>query len=218
MILGDLNGHSPLWGSKKSSPRGQLVESILHELNLCSLNDGSPTYFHQQNGTQSCLDLSLCDSSLYLDFDWKVDDDLHGSDHFPILLRQTKTESQETHQHLNFKRANWDLYSAIVQKSIEEEKILGSQDPAEAFTNVILQSAKESIPSSSRKPQMPKTPWFSTECREAHKARKKHKGKFLDTQLWLTLKLTNNFEQNPDWCTKQPNVCLLYTSPSPRDS
>ena len=140
---------------------------------MCCLNNGNPTYFHQPNGTLSSLDLSLCDSSLYLDYNWEVDDDLHGSDHFPILLRHTKTENQETHQHLIFKKANWDLYSLIIQKRLEEEKTLESKDPLESFTSIILQCAREAIPSSSRKPHMPKTPWFNAECREINKARKK---------------------------------------------
>ena len=173
MILGDFNGHSPLWGSTKSSQRGQILEKVLDELNLCCLNNGSTTYIYPANGTKSCLDLSICDSSLFLDYNWKVDDDLHGSDHFPIHLRHTNTDTQDTHQYLNYNRANWDLFSSMVQRQLQEEEILQSDDPVESLTRVLLHCAKETIPSSSRKPQMPKTPWFNQECRDINKARKK---------------------------------------------
>ena len=34
----------------------------------------------------SAIDLTLCDPVSYMDYGWKVHDDLCGSDHFPILL------------------------------------------------------------------------------------------------------------------------------------
>lgn len=173
LILGDLNGHSPLWGSTKASPRGQVIETALDELNICCLNDGNTTYIHPSNGTQSCLDLSLCDNSLFLDYKWRVCDDLHGSDHFPVFLEHSSADPQDTHQHLNYNRANWELFSTLMESELEKEKILQSEDPAKYFTNIILENAQKAIPSSSRKPQMPKTPWFNEECKMINKERKK---------------------------------------------
>ena len=46
-----------------------------------------PTYLHPPTGNYSVIDLSLCHPSIYLDFDWSVCDDLHGSDHFPNLMK-----------------------------------------------------------------------------------------------------------------------------------
>ena len=39
------------------------------------MNDKSYTYLHPATGTFSSLDLSLCHSSLLLDFDWSVCED-----------------------------------------------------------------------------------------------------------------------------------------------
>ncbi len=38
------------------------------------------------------IDLSLCLSTVILDFDWKVLPDLHGSNHFPITLTSAEGE------------------------------------------------------------------------------------------------------------------------------
>ena len=61
IVLGDFNGHNPLWGSGHCDSRGR------NDLNLCILNDGSSTYCHLASGTKSMLDLSVADPSLFLD-------------------------------------------------------------------------------------------------------------------------------------------------------
>ena len=40
----------------------------------------------QAHGTFSAIDLSICSADLLTDFSWKVMEDSHGSDHFPVLL------------------------------------------------------------------------------------------------------------------------------------
>ena len=64
LLLGDFNGHSPVWGSDRSSPRGLMLESLFSELDLCVLNDGSNAHFYSANGSFSCIDLSVCDPSM----------------------------------------------------------------------------------------------------------------------------------------------------------
>ena len=46
------------------------------------MNDKTNTFLGSGKGTLSALDLSFCHPSLYLDFDWSVCEDQHGSDHF----------------------------------------------------------------------------------------------------------------------------------------
>ncbi|GBO28074.1 hypothetical protein AVEN_95842-1 [Araneus ventricosus] len=47
IIIGDLNGHSPLWGSMNTNPRGQQIEEFINIHSLCLLNNAKDTYFHQ---------------------------------------------------------------------------------------------------------------------------------------------------------------------------
>ena len=60
VLLGDFNGHSPVWGNESYNSRGQMLEDLFSEMDLCSLNDGSSTYIHPATGSTSTLDLSIC--------------------------------------------------------------------------------------------------------------------------------------------------------------
>jgi len=86
LLLGDFNAHSQQWGSNKRSTRGKMVEDFLLKSNLSLLNSGSPTYLHPATASSSAIGLSITHPALYLDFCWQTDSDLHGSDHYPIVI------------------------------------------------------------------------------------------------------------------------------------
>jgi len=86
LLLGDFNAHSQQWGSTKRITRGKMVEHFLFKSNLSLLNSGSPTYLHPATASFSAIDLSITHPALYLDFSWQTDSDLHGSDHYPIVI------------------------------------------------------------------------------------------------------------------------------------
>ena len=86
ILLGDFNGHSPLWGCNKKNDKGTIIEEVLSDNDLCIYNDKSQTYIHPATGATSSLDLTIASPSIFLDFVWQVHGDLHGSDHFPIKL------------------------------------------------------------------------------------------------------------------------------------
>ena len=70
VLLGDFNGHSPVWGNESYNSRGQMLEDLFSEMDLCILNDGSSTYIvrrlYQLN---ELINLFTCllpdDSSIY---------------------------------------------------------------------------------------------------------------------------------------------------------
>ena len=78
VLVGDLNAHSPLWGDVRQDSRGQMVEKLLNDYNLCLLNTGEPTYRHHSHNSFSVPDVSICDPSLALEFDWLTHNDLCG--------------------------------------------------------------------------------------------------------------------------------------------
>jgi len=86
LLLGDSNAHSQQWGSNKRSTRGKMVEDFLLKSNLSLLNSGSPTYLHPATVSFSAIGLSITHPALYLDFCWQTDSDLHGNDHYPIVI------------------------------------------------------------------------------------------------------------------------------------
>ena len=92
IVLGDFNDHSHLWGSDHCNCRGRLFEEVFNDLDLRILNDGSTTYCYPASGTKSMLDLSVAHPSLFLDLTWTIVDDLHRSDHFPVLVQFSQAE------------------------------------------------------------------------------------------------------------------------------
>ncbi|GFW59331.1 RNA-directed DNA polymerase from mobile element jockey [Trichonephila clavipes] len=95
ILLGDFNGHSPLWGHDDTNSRGRQIEQLISDHCLCLLNNDEKTYFHAPTRTFHSLDLAICTPSLPL-LNFEVDQDLHNSDHFPLLVshaRRKKTYS-----------------------------------------------------------------------------------------------------------------------------
>ena len=81
VLVGDLNAHSPLWGDVRQDSRGQTVEKLLNDYNLPLSNTGEPTYRHHSHNSFSVPDVSICDPSLALEFDWLTHNDLWGHAH-----------------------------------------------------------------------------------------------------------------------------------------
>ena len=65
LLLGDFNAHSKDWGCPNEDCKGKIIGDLLMERDLSVLNDGSTTYLHPGCGSQSAIDLSICDPSLY---------------------------------------------------------------------------------------------------------------------------------------------------------
>ena len=83
--------------------------------NICLFNDNTPTYLHPATGSFTSIYLTMCSPSLFMDFTWRVEEDLHGSDHFPIILI-------ESHYHptgdrppkWQFHKADWNPLKTCV--------------------------------------------------------------------------------------------------------
>src|SRR6218665_264183 len=113
LLLRDFNAHSPVWGCKKLDSKGKRLENILPELDICLLNNKSHTYIHPASGSQSAIDLSFCDSSVFLDFEWKVDTDAHDNDHIPVILKSSINQSSDQPNRWTLNRADWDQFQSL---------------------------------------------------------------------------------------------------------
>lgn len=87
LCMGDFNGHHISWGSYYSDAFSIALLDIFDDLNVCLLNDGSPTrrVLPTQN-PKSAVDLSFCSPSLSSSTSWSVLPNTYGSDHYPILM------------------------------------------------------------------------------------------------------------------------------------
>lgn len=178
LLLGDFNGHHPLWGGRHTDRRGKITEDFINAHSLCLLNDGSHTYLHPGYGTYSAIDISLSDPILFLDYDWSVLEETHGSDHFPLLLKYSGQPSQEYTPRWKLNRADWDMYVELCTEVIVPSRYENVEDALEVFSRDIIEIANKIIPKSKANPFHSPKPWFDSEVQNAIKERKKALRKF----------------------------------------
>ena len=94
-VLEDYNSHNPLWGGDILDPKQRITEDLDNN-SVLLFNDGSFTYHNICTNIKSAVDLSICSSSIFLDFTWWADDHLHRSDHFPIYIKANKSQFSTT--------------------------------------------------------------------------------------------------------------------------
>jgi len=119
------------------------------------------------------LNLSICDPSLYLDYSWKVHDDLCGSDHFPIEIHCNFASHCQTNSSWKLCKADWNTVSDKYNSKLTTELICDSDDPVSNFTNTLIGIANDTIPKSKSRCVKYNTIWYNDECKNARKERKK---------------------------------------------
>ena len=191
MLVGDFNGHNVLWGSNDNDPRGELIEDFITENNICLMNDKSNTYLDSGKGTFSSLDLSLCHPSLYLDYEWSVCEDQHGSDHFPILIESVQTHGEDHNPKWKLHKADWDLFNNLCNESLTDTSPSDSSDPITDFTSSLIAISEKCIPKTSTNPKK-SNPWYNDDCKEAIKQRKDTLSKFCKFPTHVNLNTYRN--------------------------
>ena len=171
LLLGDFNGHNVIWGSDNVNERGRTIENFINKNNLCLFNDNKPTYLHPATGTYTSLDLSICYPTLLLDYEWKVHDDLCGSDHFPIFLNNIAPGVEEPSEKWKLNKADWPSFKALCESEINET-ILKAKDPIDNFTTILYKIAEKTIPKTSTETKKKKKPWFNDDCKTSIQKRR----------------------------------------------
>ena len=163
LIMGDLNAWSPEWGSRTFNSRGQLISTFIENNNLMILNDKSPTHLSTRSSLTN-VDVSLSSPSLFLSTEWKRDDYLHGSDHFPIHLTLFKKSSNHIKKPPRFilKHANWEKYQSILIDSIPNfNPSPNVNKTAATITKFIHSAAKKSVPQTNNWPRRYTVCWWN---------------------------------------------------------
>lgn len=172
ILLGDFNGHNPIWGTHPINAKGKVLELFIGNNDLCLLNTPSHTYLHPGHGTYSTIDLTLCSPELLLDFSWEVWTDLCGSDHFPIVVTPVRPLLQQKAQKWKLKKADWPTFQARCWESL---CVAPTQHGVcmEWFTDTLRSIADETIPKSSSRSCKRRNPWFDEHCKQAVYDRKR---------------------------------------------
>ena len=166
ILMGDFNSHHTLWGCSDTNDKGRIIEDFITGHDLVLLNDKSSTYLHPATGSYSSLDLSICSPEISPDFNWKVCNDLHGSDHFPIQISEVGSSLQQHPQRWKLHKANWEQFRVHCEQSIHPNAYENSENPAKLFTSLLYSAAEKSIPRTSTNPKHPNKPWFNDDCKK----------------------------------------------------
>ena len=75
----------------------------------------SSNHLSSSSGTFSAIDLTLSDPATIIEYNWRVHEDSCGSDHFPIIIENTKPGKSDPQTvsktpRWNFKKANRQAY------------------------------------------------------------------------------------------------------------
>ncbi|GBM13026.1 hypothetical protein AVEN_101886-1 [Araneus ventricosus] len=152
IIIGDFNGHNPIWGSKNVNSRGRQIEEFISDHSLCLLNNGEHTHFHLGSRSFHCLDLAAGESaSLAPFFTFRVGNDLCESDHFPIFLTRVKVPRvipQRPERYI-FDKADWASFTTRAKITWDMAQYPDLNVVIDNVTASILRAADETIPKSS---------------------------------------------------------------------
>ena len=117
----DSNAHSTVWNCSSTNRRGELVEDFLITNNLQCVNVGNRLTFRHAMGWTSIIDITFADYSLASNiFNWKVDTDLHMSDHFRICftINNSNTCRLIDVTDWDYKRGNWQLFKIELDRKM----------------------------------------------------------------------------------------------------
>ena len=156
--MGDFNSHHTLWGCTNTNEKGGIIEDFVTRHDLALINDKSLSYLHPATGSYSSLDLTICSPGVFPDFNWKVVDDLHGSDHFPIQVSDVGPSVQQHPQHWKLHKANWEQFRVHCEQTIHPNAFEESKNPAELFSSLLYSAAEKSIPRTPINPKHPNKP------------------------------------------------------------
>ena len=169
ILLGDFNAKHTLWGESSCDPRGYIIEELIDNNDVVLLNDGSPTRYDVVHNTSSAIDLTICSSSLTLDYKWSVDDNLFGSDHWPICLKYVQNIPSSCLPKWKSKDADWSLYEKSTKVNANVNEFSGTSAAYEYLAKIMKGGAMKAIPRTTGKPRRPLVPWWNSKCAMARK-------------------------------------------------
>ena len=163
-----------MWGAPNFDRRGSIWVDVVNQYALRVLNDGQPTRLDEATGEVSHIDLTLASSDIASLIEWNTEKDLHSSDHFPIYLtmnnmRIPATDLPPLFTGWNTRRANWTEFQEWCDFRFDPDMGIENCD---LLTQQIIESAKLFIPCRNGNGKY-KCPWWTDECKEALKERKR---------------------------------------------
>ena len=164
ILMGDFNAKHRLWGELTNDRWGCLVEDLIDRNDIILMNDGSPTRHDSFHNSDSAIDLTLCSSSLRLDYSWSVDDNMHGSDHWPIHIKYMKNNPSSCLPKWKTDVADWSLYGDATRVDRGLNDFQSCFTAYEYLVSILICGAMMAIPKTIGKPRRPVVPWWNNDC------------------------------------------------------
>ena len=166
LLVGDLNAHNPLWYDSGIDRRGETIQRLMDAKNLITLNEDHPTYYRLYDQVTSNIDLSLVTDSCAVDFNWCILDDLHGSDHYPILISAHQPSPPEYTERHNLNKADWNKYREHAKTTKRVTEMPDINQVYEHLKDTILTASSQAISKTRvNKMQRPCLPWWTSQCK-----------------------------------------------------
>ncbi|ETO06818.1 reverse transcriptase, partial [Reticulomyxa filosa] len=186
IIGGDWNAHHPAWLDKNIDEMGEAILEFITSNDLHILNSFPFDCTYQNNNASSCIDITLCSSSLVgLCSNWRTDDDeldVH-SGHLPItfnILAQWAPQNIKRQNIVtwNLSSDQWEMFRHYLAANLKvwsdsiPNSLQGSSDAldqaVEAWTHCVVETGKATI--GQKTIWKGNKPWWSNKL---HKMRKK---------------------------------------------
>ena len=170
ILMGDFNAHSVIWGSSTTDRKGIKIEELLASHDLSILNNGDHTRLDSTSGKTSAIDLTIVSNRLVSKFQWSVNADTAGSDHFPIRLTSSMHSPKLTAQRRwKYGDADWQSFERIIEQSTPGDREVSLNE----FEDIVRNAAEQSIPRTSGKLGRKAVPWWNNEVATAINSEKK---------------------------------------------
>ena len=142
LYLAILTAITPCGAVKAQTTKAKLLKISLTMIISAYSSKKSPTHLDPSSATYSAIDLTLCDTPLFLDFTWRVYDDTCGSDHFPIVLESLHPQDDDDLPRWRLNKANWEEFHSQFQKHL----IVNNTETILEFFKKLIDIAKTCIP------------------------------------------------------------------------
>jgi ribonuclease HI len=179
ILLGDFNGHNPLWGSPSINQRGNLIEQLITDHNLCLFNKEEITHFHFPSRTYHSLDLAICSPQTFQFWNFQADSNLYNSDHFPIILSDnTHINPNQRPSRYIFNSADWNVFPILANITSDMVENCTIDEAVQKVTSTIIYAADCCIRKSCGRIRRQTKPWWNQDCKNTYKEQRKAWNKF----------------------------------------
>lgn len=200
IITGDFNAKSCIWGSELTNTRGRMIEKFCSDNNLFIANNGQHTHVPDIRGHKfSAIDLTITNPALYVDLDWRTNDEPLGSDHIPIFIScKLKSDKPVKKERYIFAKADWTKFNIECDLTLIDFN-QNCEDILKEIINKIKSAADNNIPKSKSKVIKKIVPWLTQEIKS-----------FLNKRNHLYKKFKNNMSYENMKAYKKANAKAVF--------